>query len=345
MKKLRRAALFVTLPLAVVLVAGYVWYRTSETGERRRYEEKLSSYCAGLLPLEESAVFTGYNTETSLSVDLQHGTGDDVYHRCKVADLYVSVGRIPAEADTAPERVDGILAELGPRSRDFLPVGLGGGWTGHTDLHSTSIVLPCTNKPGYIAVDAESDDSHATPTGARQVAELAAGIARKAARHWSCEAEPGDRIPPLPEPRSSSWPQSASGTCAGLGIPNDDLWVHWVKETPASAAALTERCALGETKARDEVLYWLSADYGLYAQARRAANDDLKPWEEPSGLAPNRAYATASCPGAPDALLTISATEYVHGAKPRFLVDTLTAFAERSVKLHGCTDLELPSAG
>lgn len=345
MKVLRRAALFVVVPLAVALVAGYAWYRTSETGKRWRYEDRLTSYCAGLIPLEESAVFNGYDTEVGLSLDRQRNSGADAFHSCKVADLKVSVGQVPAEAGEAPMRGDSILGELAPRSQDFLPMALGGGWYGYTDLHSTGIVLACTNRPGYVVVDVESDASHTNRQEARDVAELAAGVGRKAADHWSCAAERGGPVPPLPELAGESLPQpqAATGTCQGLSIPYDDLQIHWIKESRASAATPVERCVLGETRARAEELYWLSASYGPYAQARRAATYDSSLRDEPAGVAPGRAWATASCPGAPKALLTITATEYANGADTRFLVDTLSAFAERSVKRHGCTDLQLPS--
>lgn len=344
MKVFRRVALFVVVPLAVVLVAGYVWYRTSEPGERDRYEDKLASYCAGLIPLEESAVFTDYNTDVGLPHDEKRGWGAEAFHHCLVADLYVSVGKVAADAGQKPTSEDDFLAELGPTSREFLPMALGGGWYGYTDFDSTGIVLACTNRPWSVVVDIESDASHTNRREARAVAELAAGVGRKAARRWSCAANEAGPVPPVAQPTGQFAPQAATGTCQGLSIPDDDLWIHWVKETPASADTPVEQCALGETKARDEELYWLSAYYGPYAQARRADPYDSSLRTKPAGIGRDFAWATASCPGAPKAVLTIISTEYGRGADEHFLVDTLSAFAKRSAKRHGCTDLRLPTA-
>lgn len=340
---LRRVALFVVVPLAVVLVAGYVWYRTRDTGERERYEDRLASYCAGLIPLEESAVFTGYDTDVGLPRDEQRGRGAEAFHHCQVADLYVSVGKVAADAGETPMSKESILAELGPASREFLPMALGGGWYGYTDFDSTGIVLACADRPWSVVVDIENDASHANRREARAVAELAAGVGRKAAGRWSCAADDAGPVPPVAQPAGQSLPQAATGTCQGLSIPDDDLWIHWVKETRASADTPVEQCALGETRGRDEELHWLSAYYGPYAQARRADADDSSLRTESAGIGRDRAWATASCPGAPKAVLTISSTEYGSGADERFLVDTLSAFAKRSAKRHGCTDLRLPT--
>jgi hypothetical protein len=341
MKAIRRVALFVVPLLVVVLVAGYVWYRTSETAERWRYEDKLATYCAGLIPSEESAVFTGYDAEVGLPHDRRNGWGDEAYHYCEVADLVVQVGRVPAVTDGTLLSEDGILARLGPRSRDHLPVALGGGWDGYTDLHSTGIVLTCTDTPGHVVVDIEGDASHTSVGEARDVAELAAAIGRTAAERWSCDADLGGPVPPLPAPEDKASPFAADGTCQGLPIPKDHLHIDWALETRAVAAAPVERCSLIQDQ--DDVLYRLDAEYGLFAQATRARRHNEHLRDEPAGVTGGRAWATATCPGAPDALLTISGQQRVHEDEPRFLVDTLRAFAERSVKRHGCTDLRLPS--
>lgn len=347
MKMLRRIAVFVVLPLAVAVVAGYIWYRTSETGKRWRYEDKLASYCAGLIPVAESAVFTGYSTDPGLPHDGRRGYGDETYYSCGVADLDISIGRVPVDAGTTPADEDSFLARLRPTSQDFVSTPLGGGWYGYTDLNSTGLVLACSDKPFSVVVAVDGDSSHADRRDVRQVAELAVGIGRKAADRWSCSFEDAGPVPPVAAQKQEAFPYAATGTCAGLGIPEGDRYVHWAKEAPASANTPVEECVLlRETWAGHEQLYALTAYFGPYAQARRALGGYPNLLDRPSGLTSHRAWATASCPGAPQAVVEISATAYAQRPNAvRFLVDTLSAFAERAVKRHGCTDLRLPSVG
>jgi hypothetical protein len=341
MKVVRRVMLFAALPLALVLAAGYGWYEWSDTGKRWRYEDKLASYCDGLIPYAESAVFTGLDTEVSLSRDEQMGFGDDSYHSCQVADTTVAIGMIADDA-VGSSAQDDMFDVLYSSTSDSLPVALGGGWQGYTDFQDVGVVLPCENKPASLVVAIDSDASHANPTAAREAGELATATARKAADHWSCEAEFGGRVPKVATPTGQLGPGSATGTCEGVDL-HDNLDVDWLQETKPSSTAPLEMCVLGETGERDEVLYYMEATFGPYAQGLRSATDEPFSINTNSGFARDRAWATASCPGTPArAIFRIWTTEYAYPTKD-FLLPSLRAFAERSTARRGCTDLKLPS--
>ncbi|MEU7403735.1 hypothetical protein [Streptomyces sp. NPDC044948] len=338
MKVVRRLAFFCVLPLALALTTVYVWYRVSDTGRGWRYEDKLATYCGGLVPYDESAVFTALNTEVGLSQDAEEGYGQDRFRSCRVADLVVSIGLIRADAtrqDVGPD----MLSTLRRNASDHLPVGLGGGWRGYTDLRTTAVVLPCTNQDASLVVSIDGDESHENAEESRAVGELATAIAREAADRQSCEASFGGRIPELRLAQGQLAPPGTSGTCEGIRIP-ESQWINWIREGVASDSSPLERCLLGETEARDEVLYSLEASFGPYAQRLRPADhEDDGP--EPA-LTRGSATATASCPGSSvPAVFRIDATVYAAPTK-QFLRSALHAFAERSAARHGCTGLELP---
>ncbi|WP_108990286.1 hypothetical protein [Streptomyces coelicoflavus] len=338
MRVLRKAGLFGVLPLVLALTAAYVWYQVSDTGRGWRYEDKLATYCGGLIPYDESAVFTGLNTEVGLSHDAEHGFGEDRFRSCRVADLAVSVGLIRADA-TRSDVVADMLSTLDREASDHLPVGLGGGWRGFTDGRTTAVVLPCTNKDASLVVNIAGDESHGNGDESRAVGELATAVARKAADQESCEASFGGHIPELSLSNEQYAAAGASGTCEGLEIP-ETQWVNWVQGSVASDSSPLELCLLGETKARDEILYSMEASFGPYAQRLRPADHDEQ-WPEP-GLTHDSATATASCPGSTvPAVFRIHATVYAAPTE-QFLRSALRTFAERSAARHGCTDLELP---
>ena len=338
MSLLRRAGLFGVLPLVLALTAAYIWYRVSDTGRGWRYEAKLATYCGGLIPYDESAVFTDLDVEVGLSRDSEEGYGEDRFRSCEVADITVTIGLVRADAPGSGFFPD-MLSTLDRSPRARLPVELGGGWRGYTDLRTTAVVLPCTDKDAALVVNMAADESHESGDESHAVAELAAALARRAADRQPCEVTFGGRIPELTLPEGKLAPADASGTCEGLRIP-ESQWVQWIRESKASDSAPLERCLLGETKARDEVLYSLEASFGPYAQRLRPSDHD-EHWPE-AGLTLDSATATASCPGSSvPAVFHIHATAYAAPTK-QFLRSALHAFAARSADRHGCTDLELP---
>ncbi|MEK8168943.1 hypothetical protein NKH77_01185 [Streptomyces sp. M19] len=101
------------LPLVLVLVAGWTWYRVSDTGKRWRYDDRLASYCDGLLPSERTRALTGLRTG-GLVNDLRRGDTKTYYHLCAVGDSYVTVSRVPEGSTTArPGRRAGFPSRRG----------------------------------------------------------------------------------------------------------------------------------------------------------------------------------------------------------------------------------------
>ncbi|AIV33887.1 hypothetical protein ACI3K5_15390 [Streptomyces sp. MPA0124] len=253
----------------------------------------------------------------------------------------MSVGPVRADAvrsDVSP----GVLKVLDSGSSDHPPTALGGGRHGYTALRDTGVVPPCANKDASVVVSVAGDASHENGEESRAVAELATAVALEAAGRRSCETAFGGRIPELSLSKGQTAPAAASGTCEGIRIP-EAQWVDWLQESEASDGAPLERCLLGETKARDEVLYSLEAQLGPYAQCLRSADHD-EHWPEP-GITHGSAQATASRPNssvpAVFRIHRIHATVYAAPAE-QFLRSALHTFAERLAVRHGFANLELP---
>ncbi|MFH8518455.1 hypothetical protein ACH4CE_25890 [Streptomyces gelaticus] len=190
-------------------------------------------------------------------------------------------------------------------------------------------------------VAVRADESHENGAEARQIAQLATATAERAAERWPCDAPHGVAVPPIRESADSPTPGNATGACAGVPVPGDDS-VDWHRETTVPGTALVETCALGETQARDEELYWFGAASGPYALRLRTADDGPGSYYEDAGADRHSAWASAACGTGPRALFTADDTEYA--APPHGCLRTaLRAFAERAAQRHGCTDLKLPS--
>ncbi|MFD7496522.1 hypothetical protein ACFV8T_29750 [Streptomyces sp. NPDC059832] len=341
MKTMRRIALYAVVPLALVLAAGYGWYRMSDTGKRWRYEGRLATYCEGLLPVAESAALTAYSTDPGLPGDRTGGADDDRWYECGVADTRLLAALIPHDAVRNRNLSGDPLSMLRDGDSDHLPVAVGGDWQGYTDFRETGIVLNCTNRPASLVVAVRADESHENAAETRRIARLATATAERAAERWSCDAPHGTGVPPIPVQDDRPAPGNATGTCAGVPVPGDDS-VDWHRETTAPGTALLETCALGETKARDEELYWFDAAFGPYTQRLRTSEDGPGGYRGDAGADRHSAWASAVCGTGPRALFTVNDTEYA--APPRgYLRTALRAFAERAAQRHGCTDLKLPS--
>ncbi|MFJ4280728.1 hypothetical protein [Streptomyces massasporeus] len=339
---IRRAALFGVLPLALILLGGYSWYQMSDTGKGWRYKEKLATYCDGLIPYDESAVFTGLNTGIGLSHDEHRSFGDGRFNSCRVSDMTMTIGLIADDAVNSRQDGFEMLDTLHSSASENPPKPVGGGWQGYTDLRNTGVVLPCNNKPASVVVSIAGDESYDSPPEARKVGELATAAARNASAHWSCKTTFGGRIPSISGPTTEKYPSSAKGTCAGIRITGyESLHIDWIKESRTSGTTPLEMCAFGEFGASSERLYVLEAAFGPYAQRLRSATDEPGALNANTGLGLDIAWATAACPDSPRAIFSIYATEYADPRKP-FLIRSLRAFAERSAARHGCTDLRLP---
>ncbi|MFJ7200195.1 MULTISPECIES: hypothetical protein [unclassified Streptomyces] len=335
MKGIRRIALYAVVPLVLVLAAGYGWYRMSDTGKRWKYENRLAAYCEGLLPVAESAALTLYSIDPGLPGDRTGGADDDRWDECGVADTRLLVALIPLDTVRNRNLFGDPLSMLREGESDHLPVALGGGWQGYTDFRDTGVVLNCTNRPASLVVAVRADESHDNSTETRQIARLATATAERAADRWSCDAPTGTGVPPIPVPADSPTPGNATATCAGIPVPGDGS-VGWHRETTAPGNELLETCALGETKARNEELYWFGAAFGPYAQRLRTGDDGSGSYHGDAGTDRHSAWA------GPRALFTANDTEYAAPSRG-YLRTALRAFAERAARRHGCTDLKLPS--
>ncbi|MGW3768963.1 hypothetical protein [Actinomadura verrucosospora] len=346
MPGLRRAGLFGVVPLVAIAVAVFAWYRLSDTGRDWRYRDALAGFCQGLVPEAESAVLAGHEA-SGLGRD-EHIADDALrWERCAVADLSLTIGDVADTLDNTG--APGAFFTRLHRGSGELPVALGGGWEGYTDLRNTAVVLPCANRPASVLVSAASKETLADPAKAHQVARLVTATAVRAARHYGCAARPGGPVPPVPRPTGETAPENAGGTCAGIPVATavDRGEVNWIKWTDGGGSAPVEECVLGKTVAFSAAAYHFQANYGPYAQRLRTTRYDgghggrygLK---ADSGLDTHSAWATARCPGhTARALFLVDATEYAAPTKS-FLRAALRAFAGRAVERHGCTDLRPP---
>ncbi|MFD0540905.1 hypothetical protein ACFQY7_50900 [Actinomadura luteofluorescens] len=240
MPVLRRVGLFGVVPLVVIAVAAFGWYRLSDTGRDWRYRDRLAGFCQGLVPEAESAVFTGHE-ESRLGRDRHVPEHDGLrWEQCKVAGLSLVIGDV---ADTVTNDGDaaGFLTLLHRGSAEQ-PVALGGGWEGYTDLRNTAVVLPCADRRSSVLVAADSDEALAGPAEARQAARLVTATAVRAARHYGCDAKPGGAVPPVPRPDGETVPENVTGTCAAS--PSRPPW------TGARSTGSRRRTAPGRRRSR-----------------------------------------------------------------------------------------------
>lgn len=347
MRVVRRAGLYVVLPLAVIAVAAFGWYRFSDTARDARYRDKLAGFCQGMIPEAESAVFTGHQTGR-LGRQFHNDHADGMREAgCEVDGLKIDIADIPDDLidDESHIAARSFFKFLGPDGQTP-PMSLGGGWEGYTDLSHTSAVLPCTNRHASVLVSAEPGDSPPGDGATRQVARLVTATAVRAARHYGCTAKPGGPIPPVPRPARPRPARNIGGTCAGIPVRQvvDTGEVNWVKQTAVGGTPSIEECVLGDTKASAADVYDFQADYGPYAQRLRTTPDDADGFraDADSGISHTEAWATARCPGhTARALFFVTATEDAAPTRS-FLKAGLRAFAVRATKRHSCTDLRLP---
>ncbi|MEU0214001.1 hypothetical protein ABZ281_02385, partial [Streptomyces sp. NPDC006265] len=145
---LRRSALWGALPLALVVLAGWIWYQVSDTGRRWRYEDHLGSYCDGVLPSSQAAELTGLRPDR-LYNDLRSGGRKTYNWYCVLDDVQLTLSRLPDADDDV----------IGPRNVQFYfpqedasallaSSPLGGGWTAADVREGTCAGLSVESHPG-----------------------------------------------------------------------------------------------------------------------------------------------------------------------------------------------------
>lgn len=352
MRTMRRLALWVGLPLVVVLVAGWTWYRMSDTGKRWRFEDRLSSYCGGLLPAEQTAALTGLSTD-SFKNDIRRGGTRAYYEFCWAADQYVTVSRVP-DGVRGGVPSDDVHRYFPHEPAGALPgpAPLRGGWRGYTDVQNTVAALPCRDG-GSVVVTAQDDEGvqeNADGTWpevdrdkVQRIAELATATAVRAAGRWGCAADAPAGPPRIPAlhagpDRGVAVPE---GACAGLDTGADER-IGWTRGSADDPHTTWETCTLGTHEeayqGEDEgVLYSFSARYGTEALADRIEESEYAGSTIKSPL-----YGSARCPGDRErARFTAHAQDDTAQAK-RLAATALKTFARHAADRHGCTGLRIP---
>ncbi|MFG2651338.1 hypothetical protein [Streptomyces sp. NPDC048436] len=191
-------------------VRGYGWYRLSDTGKRWRYEgyeDKLKSYCAGVLPYEETVALTGLPSDpaTRLPYDVGQGTPKQGYEFCWIKSLGIVV--------TAAGIPDGSVRRRTPqpRKKPMAPVP---GFPGRVTRRSTRSRRPPADHLAPFAVclleDEDTDDSYRLEAsfglyalrerGNGLYSELTAkptgGSVENEELFWASTDRPGDGPPP-----------------------------------------------------------------------------------------------------------------------------------------------------
>ncbi|OON82599.1 hypothetical protein [Streptomyces tsukubensis] len=352
-RTLRRVALWGVLPLVLVLLAAWTWYRVSDTGKRWRYVDRLSGYCAGLLPPQQTEKLTGLRTGTFAN-ELRRGGELKYYQFCSAAGRYITISRVPG-AKQGELDPDDIQWYFPYEDVDALPapVPLGGGWRGHTDVENTVTSLDCGNG-GSVVVTAQGEGTEKTMDGDRapvdravvqEVAELVTATAARAADKWGCAAKPPTGPPRIPA--MAHVPEPAAGVreggCVGLPLDRDER-IAWSWGGVVGRGSLEERCVLGTREEpyqgqQEGELYTLTAKYGMQAEAARIADhrysDEWREMRDPF-------MATARCEGsAVRARFTVAVWDQAADEKKG--VALLKEFTRHAAERHGCTDVRMPS--
>ncbi|NGO45760.1 hypothetical protein [Streptomyces ureilyticus] len=330
------------MPVVLATVGGYSWYQLSDTGRRWRYEDKLESYCGGVLPYEETVAFTGLpsDPDTGLPHDVRHGTPERGREFCWIGhlDIFVTAARIPTDSSE-------LKSALPPEQAKALPTPLGGGWRGFTDGMNTSVVLPCSKGDSTIAVTAVRSNRLAKASENRKMAELVTATAAEAADRWGCESRLGTRVPAIALATDFEAPHEAKGTCAGLPLAQNKR-IDKVKEAPADGLSPFEVCQLEEKETEDG--YYLEASFGPYAQRERAEGWNDEVIAKPAGGGGKDTWeffwASAECSGDGSRALFQILAKTATTENPSFARAALVAFAKRAAEQRDCTDLQLPPA-
>ncbi|MFG2114258.1 hypothetical protein ACGFRB_16760 [Streptomyces sp. NPDC048718] len=346
--------------MALALVAAWVWWRESDTGERWRFENAMKTYCGGLLAYEESPLFEGLWPGLELPGD--RALGPDA-HSCRLADRRLTVTVAHLFADPADE---GQLRELlPPLGYEQFPVPLPGGWHGAADGDMVRVLLGCRGGADSVSVvveaynrtsdsdrkEARRETGSAWLDGDLYWARFATATAAKAAARWGCETEAGKPLKKLPELAGDKTIVYADGACAGLPFARDKR-LDTVRETLADANTLFDTCEVGASAYFDD-RYTFSARFGAYAAWDRRKGS-VANGGGLAGATDHSLWASARCPGggAGRTLFTgfippKAATVWRPGEKGEetFGLPAFREFAKRSAERHGCTDLRLPAAG
>ncbi|WP_431771279.1 hypothetical protein [Streptomyces cucumeris] len=367
---MRRKVTRIAGVVALVLAVAAGWLFLSGTFGRWQDDRALDAACGGTVDPGEAKDLLGADRLTTATRYGRHGEHntsgapvicwldvDDGYRKRAVVRMEWR-SRAWAPHTEAKRDQNNYLA--------LMSTPIGHGWSGmmnhwrdgDRDEGNATVVMDCRNTSGprkgdslTTSVVGWTDRSYETAAHRTHLARLTTGIAERAARSWGCDARPGRAVtamaplvsPDAARPEQTAPPAEAKGTCAGIpGTPSLPRSLG-----TAAGRAPIEDCFLlakASGKKTGEPVYRLSAFYGTFAddqrgltssKERRGADDPL--------LTSFADRATARCPGTPaTAVYAISRMNTLHRSAPhRYTRAALTAFAERSAKRHGCTDVRV----
>ncbi|NGN67942.1 hypothetical protein G5C51_29095 [Streptomyces sp. A7024] len=348
--------------LIAVLAVAAGWFFGSGTYDRWQDARGVEAACDGAVDPGEARALLG---DEHLKARTRHGTPigsktkrwtcwidvDDGYHKRTVINLEwrsrAWAPHIEADRDTDNYQAWGSSP-------------IGSGWSGMLNHHLDGdrdeghaiVTLACRNKPDSLTLYATNwtDRSYREPSHRANLARLATGTAHRAAEKWGCDAKPGKpvrSVPPLfdwqdARRKDTVAPAAATGTCRG--VPGSRTYPRMLETTATAPGSPIEDCFLVPASGRPDEGLRLSSFYGTFADDQRRLTSTGREYESTDPLQTSfEARAEATCPGRPStAVYTLSRLLDTTAKPPRaFLRDALTAFAERSAKLHGCTDVRL----
>ncbi|MGW7520354.1 hypothetical protein ACWGJ2_32715 [Streptomyces sp. NPDC054796] len=345
---------------ALAVIAGFLVYRW--------WNDPLDDACGGSLSTVLVPDALGGDEATAQSAD---GDGEGAMARCRVRNtaspdensFTLDIRRVERAGDEGallPARTSLYHATdaVGP---------LGDDWSGTTSRRGSqlraAVTVPCGDE-GSDADDLlvsgllEREDAAAAEEARAVFARVTADTAQNAAEIHGCPApqvKEATRLSQIRVDPLSAKPRPltrATGTCAALrplAERAEAAGVPTALEAATTGKAPAEDCYLAENGSAGSPGYRVSALYGPYARILRTSDGSAVSEDAGTTEKNHLAWASAKCEGSSErALFVLWGIRATGGGtvaehpSPAFEKDALTAFAKRSAKAHGCSDLRLP---
>ncbi|WP_395372098.1 hypothetical protein OHU45_30030 [Streptomyces tubercidicus] len=349
----RKRKLIITV-ITLVIAASSTFY-FSGSYDRWQDSWSLADTCRNSVDTSEVKELLGVDRLRGSDTNAEQGSNPSAgqLHKCSVRDpdgtAYLSVA-----LDWGSD-VGGVLHEFGgfsPYEDGGTAIPLGHGWEGvmadgglGSDLIA-AVNMPCTNlrtdqerSSLVVTVESMAEEPKGGAVQRARFARTTVKTAQNAAKAWGCTAHPGGTVARVPGNTAHAVvpPGEARGTCEGITTA--------VRESPTDPKAPIENCYI--LSGSDTSQYRISAFYGPFVKAvpeQLSYTDVLDPGK-PSGHKGSGYWASAKCPSGNRALyITTGLPDSGDHFDPKSTLQksALKAFATRSAKRHGCTDLALP---
>ncbi|WP_327157694.1 hypothetical protein [Streptomyces tubercidicus] len=340
--------------IVLVIAASSIFY-FSGSYDRWQESRSLTDTCRNSVDTSEVKELLGVDRLRGRNIEVEQGSNPSAgqLHKCSVRDpdgaAYLSVA-----LDWGSD-VGGVLHEFGgfsPYEDGGMAIPLGHGWEGvmaegglGSDLIAT-VNMPCANRRTdpersslVVTVESMAEQAKGGTVQRARFARTAVKTAQNAAKAWGCTAHPGGAVARVPGNAAHAEVPSgeARGTCEGITTA--------VRESATDPKAPIENCYLLSDS--DTSQYRISAFYSPFAKAvpeQLSYTDVLDPGKL-AGHKGSGYWASAKCPSGSRALYITTGlpdTEDRFDSKGTLQKSALKAFATRSAKRHGCTDLKLP---